>query len=86
MIEKNLVNEYGSRYGVELVFDTYAEMREYEKKEYGEEGFPSGGDVWDQVRVTVLEREDPEGFVAVLRRQGLSSDEIRALGVLVIEE
>ena len=61
MKEKNLVNEYGSRYGVELVFDTYREMREYEKEHYGDEGFPNSCDVWDQVRVTVLEKEDPEG-------------------------
>ena len=83
MKEKNLVNEYGSRYGVELVFDTYREMRAYEKEHYGDEGFPNSCDVWDQVRVTVLEKEDPDGIVASLRREGYSSEDIRAMGICV---
>ena len=81
MKEENLVNDYGSRYGVSLTFDTYAEMREYEMEHYGEEGFPRSQDVWDQVRVTVLEKEDPEGFVAALRMDGKTDEEIRSLGV-----
>lgn len=86
MKEVALINEYGSRYGVELIFDTYAEMREYEQAVYGEEGFPKGCDVWDQVRITVLEKIDPEGIVANLISQGKSYDEIRQMGFFLEEE
>ena len=80
MKEIQLINEYGSAFGVELIFDTYAEMREYEIANYGDEGFPRTQDVWDQVRVTVLEREDPKGMPAKLRQIGMTDEEIRTLG------
>lgn len=80
MKEEQLINEYGSCYGVSLTFDTHAEMREYERDNYGEEGFHRSQDVWDQVRVTVLEEEDPEGIPAKLRQSGMTDEEIRALG------
>jgi hypothetical protein len=80
MKKEILVNEYGSTFGVELMFDTHAEMREYEMDNYGDEGFPKSQDVWDQVRVKVLEMLDPEGIPAKLRQSGMTDGEIRALG------
>ena len=54
MEKRILVNEYGSRYGVELIFDSWDECIEYENREYGPDGFPNGHDGWDQLRIKIL--------------------------------
>lgn len=55
MKERILVNEYGSRYGVELIFDTWEECIQYENENYGTDGFPDSHDIWDQLRIVIRE-------------------------------
>ena len=55
MEKRILVNEYGSRYGVELTFDSWEECRRYEYENYGPDGFPDSHDIWDQIHVVILE-------------------------------